>query len=62
MKLRMRLCVLLLALLLALTGCNNGMTSSYDRPAVSEPEMSVEEAYEPGSGLDESDFSVDGGV
>ena len=62
MKLRMRLCVLLLALLLALTGCNNGTTSSYDRPAVSEPEMFVEEAYEPGSGLDENDFSVDGAV
>lgn len=62
MKLRARLCVLLMALLLVLTGCNNGATSSYDRPAVSEPEMFVEEAYEPGSGLDENDFSVDGAV
>lgn len=62
MKLRMRLCALLAALLLMLTGCGGEATSSYDRPAVSEPEMYVEEAYAPGAGLDESDFSVDGMV
>ena len=61
MKLRMRLCVLLAALLLVLTGCGKA-TSSYDRPAVSASEMYVEEAYEPGAGLDESDFFVDGMV
>ena len=62
MKLRMRLCVLLAALLLVLTGCGGEAASTFDRPAVSEPEVYAEEAYEPGAGLDESDFSVDGMV
>ena len=62
MKLRMRLCVLLTALLLVLTGCGSALTSTFDRPAVSASEVYAEEAYEPGSGLDENDFSVDGAV
>ena len=37
MKLRMRLCALLAALLLVLTGCGGEAASTFDRPAVSEP-------------------------